>query len=542
LRVADALIRLLEDLGVKYVFGIPGVHTLPLYDALRDSIRIRHVLARHEAGAASMADGYARASGEPGVCLLAAGPGATNAVTAVANAYLDSQPVLILAGGLKTNTWGKGGIHEYDQLSIFKPITKLSIRPTSASEVLKVVWEAYDFSMTGRKRPVFVELPFDYLSAESDLLPYRREEKPIPTPSREEVEAAFRLISKSSKILIILGGGVVSSGACREASKLVHLLGAPVCTTIMGKGSFNEFDPQFIGLLFTEEAMNCVSEADLVLAIGCRFSERSTGAWRLKINQLIHVDIDAEELGRNYKPTLAINSDAKAFLTSLITLLELRLSEISLDKDWYKKYVGRRESVISDSSSSQLTASMTVNEVLRHIPSDSIISVDTGYSFWHTVTRVRLSEPRRYLCSAGNSAMGFALPSAIGAKLARPDKNVLAFVGDGSFIMSSQELATAVELGIDLTVIVMNDSGYGSIRDYQERSFGGRLIACDYKSPSIEMIAKAYGAYSAVATNREEVGEFIKNALKNGGVNVLDAHITTTEKVLPDFLTTTYKK
>lgn len=542
MKVAEALIRLLEDLRVKYVFGIPGVHTLPIYDALRDSSKIRHVLARHESGAASLADGYARVSGEPGVCLLAAGPGATNAVTAVANAYLDSQPMLVLAGGIKTSTWGKGGIHEYDQLSVFRPVTKLAVRPSNASETVKVVEAAYKLSLAGRRRPVFVELPFDYLSAESELPVLNSKENSIKTPSPDEVKEAFRLISKSSKMLIILGGGVVSSGAWPEASKLAHMLKAPVCTTIMGKGAFDESDPQFVGLLFTEEAINCASEADLVLALGCRFSERSTGVWRLRINQLIHVDIDREELGRNYRPTLAINADAKAFLVSLITLLESRLSEINLDKDWYKKYVDRREITMPDFSSSQLVASTVFTEVLRHVPNDSIIAVDTGYSFWHTVTRVKLSEPRRYICSAGNSAMGFALPAAIGAKLARPDKNVLAFVGDGSFLMSSQELATAVELGIDLTVIVMNDSGYGSIRDYQERSFGGRLIACDYKSPNIEMIAKAYDANSSVATNREEVREFIKEALRNGGVNVLDARIAVTEKVLPDFLTATYKK
>jgi len=544
LKVAEALVRLLEELGVEYVFGIPGVHTLPIYDALKDSTRIKHVLARHEAGAASMADGYARASGKPGVCLLAAGPGATNALTAVSNAYLDSQPLVILAGGIKTTTWGKGGIHEYDQLSIFKPVTKLSVRPPSASETLKVVKEAYEFSMTGRRRPVFVELPFDYLLADNtstqDHL-QKRQEAPQAPPSKD-VEEAFRLISKSRKILIILGGGVVSSEAWREATRLAHLLGAPVSTTIMGKGAFDESDPQFIGQLFTDESIKCASEADLVLALGCRFSERSTGAWRLQVNELIQVDIDPAELGRNYRPSLAVNSDVKKFLEALLNLVSSRLSEINTNKEWYRKYTHPKESLNQQGPPEVLSASTVVYEVLRIAPDDCIFSVDTGYSFWHTVTRIKPREPRRYLCSAGNSAMGFALPAAIGAKLAHPEKQVIAFVGDGSFMMSSQELATAVELGIDLTVIVMNDSGYGSIRDYQEQSFGGRLFACEYRSPDIEMIARAYGARSATGKTREDVKEFIEEALSKGGVNVLNAEITPTERVLPDFLTSTYKK
>ncbi len=370
----------------------------------------------------------------------------------------------------------------------------------------------------------------------------KTEKKPPYVPLREEVESALRLISKSRKILIILGGGVVSSEAWHEASRLAHLLHAPVCTTIMGKGAFDESDPLFVGQLFTEESISCASEADLVIALGCRFSERSTGAWRLKIKDLIHVDIDHAELGRNYNPTLAVNADVKAFLQALLDLLSSRLSEISSDREWYKKYFRRQEVDYSHVSGEVLSASAVVSEVLRLAPEDSIFSVDTGYSFWHTVTRVRARVPRRYLCSAGNSAMGFALPAAIGAKLARPEKRVIAFVGDGSFMMSSQELATAVELNIDLIVVVLNDSGYGSIRDYQEQSFAGRLFACKYRSPDIEMIAKAYGARSATAKTREEVKEFVEEAFKMGGVNVLDARITPAERVLPEFLTASYRK
>ncbi len=541
MKIADALVSLLERLGIEYIFGLPGVHTLPIYDALRNSNKIRHVLARHENGAACMADGYARASGKPGVCLLAAGPGATNALSAVANAYLDSQPLIVLAGGIKTNNWGKGAIHEYDQLSIFKPITKLSIRPTHPSEILKVVSNAYHLSLSGRRRPVFIELPFDYLLEETETVHYEIPETQIKYPTVDEVKNALDLITRSSKILIILGGGVVSSDACREAAYLANILHAPVCTTIMGKGAFDEFDPKFIGQLFTQESLACASEADLVLALGCRFSERSTGGWRLKMKELIHVDIDSEELGRNYKPTLAVNADVKAFLELLLKMIKSRITDMKIDKDWYKKYVRRESSCFESMKNEVLTASGVVSEALSLMPSDSIISVDTGYSFWHTITRVKVSGPRKYLCTAGNSSMGFALPAAIGAKLAQPDKTVFAFVGDGSFMMSSQELATAVELGIDLSVIVMNDSGYGSIRDYQERSFEGRLIACEYTSPKIDKIAEAYGAYSSVALSRKDVNEFIKYSLKNGGVNVLDARITKTEKVLPDFLTSSYK-
>jgi acetolactate synthase-1/2/3 large subunit len=537
----EAVVKALEELNVKHVFGIPGVHNLPIYDALYDSKQIMHILTRHEQGAAYMADGYARVSNNTGVCLFAAGPGAMNAITAVSGSYLDSQPILVLAGGINSKNWGKGAIHELDQISMFKKITKLSARPRTPNEIYQLVRKAYKLTLSNRPRPVFLELPFDYLLSEVEVKESKDFESKIVVNDKV-IDEVISLILNSKRIVIIAGGGVISSNSWKELRELANTINAAVTTTIMGKGAFDETDPLSLGLLFTEQAICCVENADLVIAVGCRFSERSTGVWKLKVSNLIHVDIDKDELNRNYNANLAIQADAKEFLSKLLAKVNQVKAKLNVDKEWYKEFVKESKIISKEANYSQLTAPQVINEILSVVSDNTILVVDTGYGFWHSILAYRAKEPRSYICSSANAAMGFALPAAIGAKIAEPSKDVVAIVGDGSMLMVGEELAVATELNMNLNVVIMNDKGYGSIRDYQRKSFGGRLIAVDYESPDFVSLAKAYHANGFIAEEKGEVKELLKESIEKGGVNVIDARISKEVGVIPSFLTGTYKK
>jgi acetolactate synthase I/II/III large subunit len=535
----QAAVKALEDQGVRYVFGIPGVHDLPVYDALYESKKIRHVLARHEQGAAYMADGYARAGGTTGVSIVAAGPGALNTLAAVSSAYLDSQPLLVISGGINSNNWGKGAIHEFDQLSMFTYVTKRSTRPTGPRAIYQTVSEAFALTNSDRPRPVFVELPFNLQAAESGAGRPKRAELHFRASERAVAEAAG-LVSGSTKVAILAGGGVISADACREIRELASLLKAPVASTILGKGALDERDPLSAGWVLAGPGRSCVEDAGLVLALGCRFSERSTAAWSIKIGSLIHVDIDHQELNRNYKATLAVQGDVRDFTRRLVAKLGKRVSRTAAS--WYRR---PKESPPTDSPRSEggaLSPKQAIGEIVDVLPRDTVLVVDTGYAFWNSVTLFKASEPRRYLCSAGNAAMGYALPASIGAKLARPGENVVALVGDGSMMMVGEELAVATELGLDLTVVVLNDGGYGSIRDYQRTGYGKRYIAVDFENPDYVRFAEAHRAMGFVAEKRGESGEAVRRAISRGGVNLIEIKLNGQESMLPSFLTGKYGK
>lgn len=529
----DAAVRALADSGVKHAFGIPGIHNLPIFDALAKDRAFELVSPRHEQAAAFMADGYARTSGLPGICLLAAGPGALNAATAVSTAYMDSQPLLVLAGGVKTTDVGKGVLHEFDQVSVFGPITKLSTRVTNSNNVYSRIKDAYHRCSEGRPRPVFIELPYDVLSSPSvaDNSAVVTEAVPTVTIPQELV----RLLKQSEKVVVIAGGGVVTSGAWNELRSLSKSLRIPVATTTMGIGSVVDGSPLSLGRLLTPLASSCVEEADLVLALGCRFSERSTGFGKLKVKSLVQVDIDPQEIGKIYPVKLGICADANVFLSELSRAVAA--AGLAPKSSWFRA-PGGAPSVTTAGAPSQfpLAPAQAGMEIVSAAGPKTILVTDTGYSFWHTMIQYRADAPRRYLCSAGNAAMGFALPASIGAKVARPESDVVAVVGDGSMLMTGEELISAVELGINLTVVVMDDGGYGSIRDYQRRLYENRYFAVNLKNPDFVKLAEACSAKGFRAGRLADIRELIDDSRKSGGVNLIDVPITRTENVVPGFL------
>ncbi|MDE1858091.1 MAG: thiamine pyrophosphate-binding protein [Thaumarchaeota archaeon] len=528
----DAAVQALADSGVKYAFGIPGIHNLPIFDALARHGGFELVPSRHEQGAAFMADGYSRASGLPGVCLLAAGPGALNAASAASTAYMDSQPLLILAGGVKSTDAGKGVLHEFDQVSVFRPITKSSTRVEDSHSIYSRVRGAFDLSLEGRPRPVFLEVPYDHLSAEST---FERTHHPpaaaqAPTPPDELVE----LMRRSEKVVIIAGGGVVTSGGWNELRALSAALRIPVTTTTMGIGTVVDGDPLSLGRLLTPKAAASVEEADLVLAVGCRFSERSTGFGKLKVKNLVQVDIDPGELGKIFPVRLGICADARAFLKGFLE--KAAQAGVGQKQPWFHAPEGTTGAKGAESARHPLDPAEVGSEITSAAGPNAILVTDTGYSFWHTMIQFRADSPRRYLCSAGNAAMGFALPASIGAKLARPESDVIAVVGDGSMMMTGEELIVAAELNIDLTVVIMDDGGYGSIRDYQRRLFASRYFAVDLKAPDFVKLAEAHSASGFRADRLADVGRLIQESRNRGGVSVIDVPITKTENVVPGFL------
>lgn len=530
----DATVRALCDAGARHAFGLPGIHNLPIFDALARQGGLDLVSPRHEQGAAFMADGYSRATSSPGVCILAAGPGALNAASAVSTAYMDSQPVLVLAGGVRTTDVGKGVLHEFDQVSVFKAITKASSRVGTSDEIYSRVRGAYARCSDGRPRPVFLELPYDCLSGEAEAGRFRASKSKART-ARLVPEGLLRLLNRSEKVVIVAGGGVVTSGAWGELRALSRALRIPVTTTTMGIGTVVDGDLLTLGRLLTPRAASCVEEADLVLAIGCRFSERSTGFGKLKVKNLVQVDLDLKEIGKIFPVRFGIHADARVFLSELGAKAEA--AGIQRKSSWFQTTKSAPlQAKGSHSSGRYLDPAQVGREIVTTAGPKSILVTDTGYSFWHTMVHYKAEAPRRYLCSAGNAAMGFALPASMGAKIGQPEKDVVAVVGDGSMLMTGEELVTATERGMDLTVLIMDDGGYGSIRDYQRRLFEDRYFVVDLKNPDFVKLAEANSAKGMVAERLEDVGEFILDSRRRGGVNVIDVPISRTEQVIPGYL------
>ena len=543
------VVEVLRQRGVKYVFGLPAVHLLPIYDALYDIAQVKHIQVKHEQAAAFMAMGYAMASGSPGTCLLGAGPGATNAVTAVSEAFLDSIPLVILAGGIKDSVRGRGAMHEVNQLEIFEKITKHSYHVSTPERIEATLQRAYMTAASGRPRPVFVELPFDVLSAEvSTRTP---EEIVLETQqiTSEKVGDAAALLVNSEKPVIIAGGGSVSSGATVILSQFAEFFSSPVATTIGAKGAYPEGNDLSLGLLYDEVASKAIRESDVVLALGCRFSERSTKSWTLEIPELlIQVDIDSSELGRNYKVRLGIHGDIREFLDQLLNLFKTRGLGAPPRRDWLAKIDGWKRSrwALLDAESWQdarpIKPQYVIRELQRSMPEDSVIAADTGYAFWWSSVLLTTEAPRRFLSPSGNVSMGFALPAALGAKCALPDKTVVSITGDGGFLMVCQEIATAVEYELPITVIIMNDSGFGAIREYQKKSFGERYVGVDYRSPDYVLLAKSFGAEGWRVDNPEDLQPIMRTAFQSDRPSVIDVRIDRSERVLPEFLTDSYKR
>jgi acetolactate synthase-1/2/3 large subunit len=539
MNASEAIIQALENYGVEVVYGLPGVHNLPLFDALRSSARIRTVTVRNESGASFMASGYARTTWKPGVCVLAPGPGVTNAITGIAEAYIDSTPLLILSGGIQPSQVGKGAIHEGDHQSLLSTVTKWSGRADRFQEVLPALERAYGEAASGRPRPTFLEVPLGVQSSQGDEGVTFPKVEPRTTINLDKIRQAADLLLRAEAPVIIAGGGVLSAQASALVRSLSERLGIPVSTTITAKEVMPDTSPLSLGLLNDEVAMNVVPRADVVLALGCRFAQRSTSSWGLHIGgKLVHVDIDAGEIGRNYPAVIGVVGDAADFLGFLSKetegrerlLTESRLREIGeLRAVRDARY---EERLASDDV--PLKPQRVMRELSHVLGEDVVVTFDSGNNAWWPMMFLESRVGRRFIFPSGNVSMGFSLPAAIGARCA--SDRVVSITGDGGMLMQLGELATAVQEGLNVVVLVLNDGGYGAIRHYQRFNFGERYASVDLRNPDFAKVADGFGADGIGVETVDDLRSGLREALGSHQVTVLDIRIDPQEVALPSWI------
>ncbi|MCW4021752.1 MAG: biosynthetic-type acetolactate synthase large subunit [archaeon] len=546
---AQALIESLKQEKVDVIFGISGGALLPIHDVLYDS-EIRHILARHEQGAAHMADGYARAIGKAGVCMATSGPGATNIVTGLANAYLDSSPVVALTGQVPTysaNTSymiGRDAFQEADIIGITTPITKYNVQVKHASEVPHAVKSAFYIATSGRPGPTLVDLPKDTqtVKAEMDFSENLqiRGYKPNIDPHPLQIKKAVKLLMKAERPMILAGGGVNLSGASAELLQIAELLMMPVATTFMGKSCFPETHPLSmgnIGMHGTMLANKMILEADVLLAVGTRLQDRSTGTLDgfCPDAKIIHIDVDAAEIGKNVPVEVPIVGDAKPTLSMIYQRLANKIKK-SKNNPWIKQVQEAKDKYLSelDLGSGDLTSPKLLKELRKLLPEQAIIATEVGQNQMWAALHFQTIKPRTFISSGGLGTMGFGFPAAIGAKVACPNSPVVDIAGDGSFRMTEQELGTSVTEDIPVVVIVLNNSMLGMVAQWQRLFYQKRYAAVKLGSvPDFAKLAQAYGAEGVHVGSMAEFSSVMKNALKTEVTTVIDVPICPDDDVFP---------
>jgi acetolactate synthase-1/2/3 large subunit len=543
---AEAIVHSLKREGVKVVFGIPGGAVLPLYDALYDS-EIRHILGRHEQCVAHMADGYARASGRPGICIATSGPGATNLVTGLATAYMDSSPVIALTGQVARPMIGKDAFQEADIIGITTPITKYCFQLTSAKDIPRVFKTAFTIATTRRPGPVLIDMPVDVQREQAEIefideLDVKGYNPSSPRVDLDKVRKAAEVLAEAERPLILAGGGVTWSGAHEELLTLAEILSAPVVTSLMGKGAIPEDHPLCLGMIGMHGkayANYVVIECDVLLAIGTRFSDRTTGKFDefAKGAYKVHVDIDPAEINKNIQVDLSIVGDAKAVLRLLLKELK-ELKRMKSRDVWLNRVRELRvafERGIEEAQGSELRPSAVVkllNKLLE--PGKSIVTTGVGQNQMWSALHYLARAPRSFITSGGLGTMGFGFPAALGAKVACPDKVVVDIDGDGSFLMTEQDLATSVTEGIPVVVVILNNSALGMVRQWQHLLYRRRFMAVDLKrTPDFVKLAQAYGAEGFRPSSLAELEEALKQAIKSEVTTVIDVPISPEERVFP---------
>ena len=537
--IAQFLIDKLESNGVEYVFGYPGEQVLPIYEALRKS-NIKHILMRHEQAAAHAADGYARVSGKPGVCIATSGPGATNLVTGIATANIDSSPVIALTGQVTTGIIGTDAFQEVDTIGLTMPITKENFQPRKSCDLPKVIDAAYEIASTGRPGVVVVDLPKDVLEDEVsqedmkkvfDLPGY----KPTTTGNTRQIKRAIETIVESKKPVIIAGGGVILSNASDELVKFATLTNIPIATTLMGKGSISEdheLSLGHLGMHGLESTNNAVTDCDCLIAIGCRFSDRTTG----KVSEFapnatkIQIDIDPAEIGKNVQIDLPIVGDAKTILRELIVELN-ETNHAKWTHDVINKHKAYKPKMFFNTT--PLKPQETIKEIMEAVTPTTIVSTDVGQNQMWMAHYYKTKNPRTFISSGGLGTMGFGLPAAIGAQVAKPEENVLAVVGDGGFQMVSQELATIDEYDLPIVTCVLNNRYLGMVYQWQVLYYNERISQTKLKpTPDFVKLAQSYGVRGERVEKPGELRETIENALKSREATVIDVTIDS-EELLP---------
>ena len=520
----DRIVEALAAEGVRHVFGIPGYHNLAIYDSLLRGGSITHVLARHESGAGFMADGYARASGLPGVALVTTGPGATNALTPLVESYAGSIPVVLIASDIASDLVGRdlGALHEVpNQIECFRPVARWAEALTEARAIPGAIAGAFDLLRTGRPGPIVLSIPYDFLTARVEAPAARGGHGARPPCHVTDVEEAARLLRAASRPLVIAGGGVVAAGAETELRAVVKRLGAPVIATVAGRGALDERDPAFQGVLPDRRACRePLTTADVILAVGTKFGHRSMEKLAVTLGAgqaLVHMDLDPSVIDRVFKARVAVVGDARDGLTRLSGALGGGAPATGWDRAGLAR-------VKADAGPRYTPAIAELITTLRAaLPEDAIVVNDqTGLTYWMEL-RFPVYAPRTFLYPTGSASLGYAVPAAIGAKVARPDRPVIAIAGDGGFMYSVNELATAVKYRLPVVFLVLNDGRFGAIKWLQELIFK-RWGEADLTNPDFVALARAFGAH-AERVETKTLGGVLQRALNADGPTVIELSI-----------------
>jgi acetolactate synthase I/II/III large subunit len=541
---ARALIASLEKEGVDIVFGLPGGANLPIYDELVDA-NFRHVLVRHEQAAGHMADGYARIKRKSGVCLATSGPGATNLITGIATAHADSIPMVAITGQVPLAMIGKDAFQETDIIGISNPCTKYAFQPRKAAEIPEVIKKAFYIAESGRPGPVLVDIPKDVQQEKTEIkfpdLIKVRGYKPAFDPDLSQIEKAIDLIMKAEKPILMAGGGVILSGAFHELQAMAEILMCPVVTTFKGKGSFPENHPLAmgpIGMHGHAEANKIIIEADCIIAIGARFSDRSVGRFDEfgKGMSIIHLDVDPAEIGKNKSVDVAVIGDVKSSLRTIVKMLTTKGIRRDPDNSWLKR---RKElieyytSTIKDYSR-EITAKKTLKKLRELLPSESIVTTEVGQCQMWASLHFDVISPGTFFSSTGLGTMGFGFPASIGAKAAKPDVPVVDIAGDGSFNMTENSLAVSVLEKLPVIVFLLNNYMLGMVAQWQRTFYNRRYMGVQQnRCPDYVKLAESYGAQGIRAQSMNELDKAIKTALNSDVATVIDIPIDPEEDVYP---------
>ena len=545
---AEMLVEALVHEGVEAIFGYPGGAVLHIYDELwRARERITHYLVRHEQGAVHMAEGYARATGRVGTVLVTSGPGATNAVTGIANAYMDSTPIVVITGQVPKHLIGTDAFQEVDTVGITRPCVKHNYLVREARDLPAIVREAFHLARSGRPGPVVIDIPKDVSAAQAnysrlDHVSFPFSAEPAPVDQRSAQRAIEAILSARRPVLYV-GGGIANSGAVDSLRAFAEALRLPVTPTLMGLGGFPSSHPLCLGMLGmhgTYAANMAVAESDLLVALGVRFDDRVTGKLATFAPQarVIHVDIDPANIGKNVAPALALAGDVKQVLDQFISLLREQDTQQSIrDRElWWEQIRSWQLSqpLRFNGSHNQIKPQAVIRELHHLTRGDAIVTTDVGQHQMWVAQFYPFTKARQLITSGGLGTMGFGLPAAVGAQLALPNQLVIAVVGDGGFQMTNQELATAVQYELPVKILIMNNGYLGMVRQWQEMFYDRTYSEVDISvAPDFVKLAEAYGAAGFRAENPSELHGVLKAALEHKGVAVVDIVVTKEENVFP---------
>ncbi|MGI6606880.1 MAG: biosynthetic-type acetolactate synthase large subunit [Peptococcia bacterium] len=544
---AEILVKCLENEGVEVIFGYPGGASLEIFDALENSGRIRNILVRHEQGAAHAASGYARASGKVGVCLATSGPGATNLITGVATAYMDSIPLVMITGQVASGMVGTDAFQEVDVTGISDPISKHNYLVKDTRDLPRIVKEAFYIAKSGRPGPVLIDIPKDVAAARVQVEEPQRIElrgyKPNLTGHQGQIKQVVQLLKEAKRPLICAGGGVISAKAEEEMLFLAEKYQIPVVNTLMGLGSISRKHPLSLGMLGTyglAKANMATQECDLFIALGMRFDDRVTGNTQrfAPLAKIIHIDIDSAEIGKNMRVDVPLVGDLKIILKQIIELLdEEQRTGLWLAADAFiesKTGPDAAADALGTSASPDIYPGEVIAALNQFLTPETIVTTDVGQHQIWAAHALKLQRTRSFISSGGLGTMGYGIPAAVGAQVAYPGRPVVVITGDGSFQMGMNELGTCLAEDLPLKIVIFNNKTLGMVKQLQDHYCEGRYASVYFrKLPEFQYIARAYGALGLVVQKKEELAEKMAEFMRHPGLAILEVELSSEYNVYP---------